>query len=86
MKRKHWRTGMTMPLMLLMSGCQAWTWTPEERASHEAYEKGFTACEKLTDFMDRKHCFDEPNHPDCERYPTGTKPAAHALRRSARSA
>ena len=50
---------MTMPLMLLMSGCQAWTWTPEERASHEAYEKGFTACEKLTDFMDRKHCFND---------------------------
>jgi hypothetical protein len=48
-----------MSLALLLSGCQAWTWTPEQRASHEAYEKGFAACDKLTDFMERKRCFDD---------------------------
>jgi hypothetical protein len=45
--------------LVMPVGCQAWTWTPEERASHEAYEKGFAACDKLKDFMDRKHCFDD---------------------------
>ena len=45
--------------LVMPVGSQAWTWTPEERASHEAYEKGFAACDKLKDFMDRKHCFDD---------------------------
>jgi len=56
-RSQRWILGV--PLMLLIPGCQAWTWTPEQRASHEAYEKGFAACDKLTDFMDRKHCFDD---------------------------
>ena len=58
MSNTGWRIGMAIPLLLLMSGCQAWTWTPEQRASHEAYENGFAACDKLTDFMDRKNCMD----------------------------
>lgn len=59
MKKRLRRTGELVVLALALSGCQAWFWTPEQRASHEAYEKGFAACDKLTDFMDRKLCMDD---------------------------
>ena len=46
-------------LMLLIPGCRAWTWTPEERASHEAYETGYAACDKLKDEFERMGCFND---------------------------
>lgn len=60
LRARNWRRPWVLTTFaLLASGCQAWTWTPEQRVSHEAYEKGLAACERLIDFMDRKLCFDD---------------------------